>query len=167
MLRPRRAVAQNLRDLGAQRAGAFRKDHLVRGAEVVQVAEAPLRPVPELGAAAVANRLELTHLAIRVRDRLFGCETVPPRAASDLAPGVEIDVPQLPSALHEEVAGEDIAVILDHDVAVAGFVHLAAAGFLAGKRLGDVVEEPDAHPAVLRPPDVEQVRPGIARTVRP
>ena len=126
--------ASSLRNFRPQGPDAAGEDHLVGRAEVVQIFEAAVRAVAELGAAAVADRLVFADLALGMGQRLLGGETVALRAARDLGPGIQIDVAQLPVAFHEEIARVDVAVVLHHHVAVAGFVHGAVAGLLAGQR---------------------------------
>src|SRR6185503_19601755 len=111
------------------------EDHLVRLAEVVELLEPAVRTVAELGTSAVADRLVRAYLALGVRQRLLGGETVAPRAAGDLRPRVEHHVAQLPRVLDEEIARVHVAVVFHHDVAVAGLMHGARAGLLSGKRL--------------------------------
>ena len=88
--------------------------------------------------------------------RLGGSKGVTARAAGDLRPRIDDHVAEFPGAFDEEVARVDIAVVLDDDVAVAGFMHGAITRLLAGQSFGDVVEEADAHLAPVGPPQVEQ-----------
>src|ERR1035441_324289 len=74
---------------------------------------------------------------------------------SDFAPRIQIHIAQFPAALHEEIAGVDVAVVLYHHVAVAGFVHGAIPRLLARQGFGDVVEDADAHLTTVRPPQLE------------
>src|ERR1017187_116779 len=97
-------------------------DHLVRLAEVIQLLELSVRPVPELGTSPVTDRLVLADLALGVGDGLFRGEGVAPRATRDFAPRIQIHIAQFPALHHEEIAGVDVLVGLYHHVAVAGFV---------------------------------------------
>jgi pyrroline-5-carboxylate reductase len=68
-----------------------------------------------------------------------------------------VNVPELPGILHEKIAGEDVAVVLDDCVAVAGCVHSTGGGLAATKALRNVVEEADVNFVAVRPPNVEQI----------
>src|SRR5262249_41787861 len=114
--------------------------------------EALVAAVAELRAAALADRVILADLAFGVRDRLFPREIVTLISARDFGKGITVDISQRPALLDEKIAGVDVAVVLHHAVAVAGVVHGAIAGLHAGQRLGDVVEEPDAHLLAVGPP---------------
>src|ERR1017187_234979 len=141
----------------AQGLHAFSVDHLVRFAEVIQLVEVAGRAMAELGTAPVTDRLVLADLALGVSDGLLRGEGIAPRAARDFAPRIQIHVAQFPAALHEKIAGVDVAVVLHHHVAVARLAHGAVAGFLAGEGFGDIVEAADAHLAALRPPHLENL----------
>ena len=52
----------------------------------------------------MADRLVFAHLAVRVRDCLGGGELIAALAPGNLRPGIQIDVPQFPILLHEEIA---------------------------------------------------------------
>jgi hypothetical protein len=103
----------------------------------------------------VADPAVLADGALGVRLLLLEREQLPPLAARNFAPAIGFQVAQLPSALHEKVAGIHVAVVLHHHVAVAAFVERAGARLLARQRFGDVIEEAHPHAPPLRPPLVE------------
>ena len=111
----------------------------------------------KLGTSSVTNRLVLADLAVGVGDGLLRGEGVAPGAVRDFAPRVQIHVAQFPAALHEKIAGVDVAVVLHHHVAVAGLVHGAVPRFLPRHRFGDIVEAADPHLTAVRPPQLEKL----------
>src|ERR1019366_1798367 len=148
-VQPAQFLAQGFHALGV--------DHFVCLAEVIQLLEPPVRPMPQLGTSPVTDGLVLADLALGMGDGLLRREGVAPRAARDFAPRVHGHVAQFPAALHEKVAGVDVAVVLHHHVAIARLVHGAVARFLPRQRFGDVVEDADPHLAALRPPQLENL----------
>jgi len=66
-----------------------------------------------------------------MRFALVRGELPPAGTARHLRPAIGVEVAEFPSGLDEEIAGVDVAVMLDHHVGIAAIVHGAGAGFLS------------------------------------
>src|ERR1700730_3746630 len=65
-------TAEDLRDLPLQRANRLGENHLVRGAEIIEIFEAPIRAVTEFRTSPVTDRLILAHLALGMGQSFLG-----------------------------------------------------------------------------------------------
>src|ERR1035441_7627651 len=106
---------------------------------------------------AMAERAVFADVARRMADPLLGGKVIAQPASRNVDPRILMNVAELPVVLDEEVARINVPVVLDHRVAVAGFVHGAGSRHLPGKRFGEVVEEANGHAPHVRPPQVEQL----------
>ena len=150
-------AAHQLCQFSLQGADRTFEDHLVGLAEIVEVFKLAVGAVAKFGAATMTDGLVFAYLAVRVsKGFLFG-KAVAAVTAGNLRPGVEVYVAELPAAFDKEVAGENVAVVLDYRVAVAGFMHGAVAGLLTGNGFSDVVKKTDAHLAAFGPPEFKSL----------
>src|SRR5579871_1033863 len=110
-----------------------------------------------LGATRMTDRLVFAYLTFRVMQSLLGRKREPFLFARDLGPGIQHDIAELPNLLDEKIAWIDIAVVLDYDIAIAGFMKSAVARLLPGEGLSDVVEKSKAYLPAFRPPQIERL----------
>ena|SRR5215467_2677440 len=123
-----RGMSQSSLDLLLQRASALAKDHFVSRAEVLELLKPSVLSMTQLRAAAMTEGLKFTCLTFRVSDGFLRGKIVSGLAPGYFGPRIHVNVPQLPTILDEEVARIDVAIVLDHNIAVAPLMHGAGAG---------------------------------------
>src|ERR1700690_249592 len=100
-----------------------------------------MTPSPQMRTSAMTQRPVLANATRRMADPLLGCKVIAQPAPRDIDPRILMNIAQLPIVFDEEIARINVPVVLDHRIAVAGFVHGAGARHLPGERFGEVVEE--------------------------